>query len=1285
MDTHWSIRKYLKRRARGLRHAGSVALRAFAVAALLLTTFGPLPGAVRPTPVAQAQNETWSDLSTPRALLSAAVGDYYRSQLGEDAGETVTSVAVASNGDIYVGTSRGVVWRSTTKGVSFATFGGLTAGTLDPIVDIAIGLNYATDKAVFIAEGAANGIVLRSVNGANFATIGAPGATANFTIKAIDVTPNYDDTREGCVLAALDITNADADSTLRQRCQTSGAFGNWTTIVLPTAAAASDNVLDAVYSPNWAGDGGRIRAVWEDQSAATVNEVECIGAACNVLTNLTANNSIPGDGTVTRASIALPSGWAAATADSYFIGFSDAAGNDADMDVYRKSGGVWQDSNVAGAGTARDIYSVAVSGAFANAILLAGLEREPTVFKSSNGGINWQPGGAIVMGAGTTSNVNCVTTPDFATSNTAYCSAAGSNGGFNKTTSGGASTSSWYQSGIFADEYDTVAAMALVPGFGASNQVAFLVMNDAGADDAVFKSSNALAIRSGQQTEGSGAQWTKRTGAEVLADIRQIAAAQDYATSKTLWVADATTLLARSTNGGDTFTAAGITSLPANICAACRGLAAPSMNEVFVLGTLGRVYRTTDGAGNWTQVTLALSNLTDIVLSPNFAMDKTLAVGGLEAGGSAVYVSTDGGGTYSRAANIFDSTGSGTTVAFHDMFSNATGSTNKWMFAGSQTSGDVYRLNFGTDTAWRDMDANRFAVGGEPAVAGGDFNVGNLAVADGVVYATEFNGSGNGVHRALYPAASYDGTRDAWLALGWSNARTGGTGDPKQNPAGTGDISDGLVAGADLDRPGGFAALKGSNWLFAIDTNAGNRVYTYKDNLLTAPTLSWPPDDAGCGGHPTAANLCNSQTGMFQWSAVSGVLAGTGVNVTYGLQVSTDPAFKDNALVRAIEVTGTTQADITAGGAVGAALTFTQGNTYYWRVRAQVAADATNDVQGPWSVVRKYGGQAAVPNLIYPTNITAGEVADLRPTFIWALPAGSAQPTGYQLQVSSNPNDQTSDGSFVNTVIDITFATATTSYRAEMDLASKTVYTWHVRAITGTVKGRYSNSAAFLTPEAPAITSPPTLAGPATGSTLTTLGTALGWTNQSGTQQVRLRWTPANGDGPEGTLIFSAIPAVTSYTINPPNFGVGNYHQLPDMGYTWCVAGSSKGGSLSMTDASWGPDACKTFRTPKRDSSTITLGAATVAAGKATFSWTNSAADVFYYEVQASTDRNFGELGAIAAVEHQRKHGGETTPPNSYTTGTMASGSTVYYRVRPRIQGDGTPVAWTASRSVVIP
>ena len=81
--------------------------------------------------------------------------------------------------------------------------------------------------------------------------------------------------------------------------------------------------------------------------------------------------------------------------------------------------------------------------------------------------------------------------------------------------------------------------------------------------------------------------------------------------------------------------------------------------------------------------------------------------------------------------------------------------------------------------------------------------------------------------------------------------------------------------------------------------------------------------------------------------------------------------------------------------------------------------------------------------------------------------------------------------------------------------------------------------------------------------------------------------------------------------------------------------------------------------------------------------WSNTDSGVFYYEFQLSKDRTFNldPSTATAMVYYQLIHGGMSSPANSYpvpSTFPLEPRTQYYWRVRPRIQGDGTPVAWSS-------
>jgi len=215
---------------------------------------------------------------------------------------------------------------------------------------------------------------------------------------------------------------------------------------------------------------------------------------------------------------------------------------------------------------------------------------------------------------------------------------------------------------------------------------------------------------------------------------------------------------------------------------------------------------------------------------------------------------------------------------------------------------------------------------------------------------------------------------------------------------------------------------------------------------------------------------------------------------------------------------------------------------------------------------------------------------------------------------------------------------------------------------------------------------------PADGSTQPNLGAQLSWNNPAGTVQYQMQVLPLNNDGPAINLIIGDPAQVqrATYDVMPPVLGQGNYVLLPGATYTWRVRTTNKPGSIGETDPSWGPwSDIRTFKTPRPSSVTIALNPVTPSATP-TLSWKDSNTSNFYYEVQLSQDRTFNAdpATATAAVYWNLVHGGETNPINSFKTPaglTLEKGKTYYWRVRPRVQGDGAPVPWSDAWSFVTP
>ncbi len=218
-----------------------------------------------------------------------------------------------------------------------------------------------------------------------------------------------------------------------------------------------------------------------------------------------------------------------------------------------------------------------------------------------------------------------------------------------------------------------------------------------------------------------------------------------------------------------------------------------------------------------------------------------------------------------------------------------------------------------------------------------------------------------------------------------------------------------------------------------------------------------------------------------------------------------------------------------------------------------------------------------------------------------------------------------------------------------------------------------------------AITDPgPVLRQPPPGDA-SSMGPLLQWTQPPGTTWFQVQVIPFNEDGPGINLVIGdgALVSAAQYQVMAPNFGSAdpNYVLLPDMTYLWRVRTSTA--LTNPTEADWSAWAASSFKTPPASSSTITRVApplyGEVRTLTPTLTWGNSDPAVFYYEVQLSRDFEFGP-NAFRYSEYV--HGGASSPANSYVVPAafpLEAGAFYYWRVRPRIQGDGDPLPWSST------
>lgn len=213
-----------------------------------------------------------------------------------------------------------------------------------------------------------------------------------------------------------------------------------------------------------------------------------------------------------------------------------------------------------------------------------------------------------------------------------------------------------------------------------------------------------------------------------------------------------------------------------------------------------------------------------------------------------------------------------------------------------------------------------------------------------------------------------------------------------------------------------------------------------------------------------------------------------------------------------------------------------------------------------------------------------------------------------------------------------------------------------------------------------------------------------------GTTQFLSEVVPYNNDGPGvsdyiyGSSGIQAWRDAGRIVPPPPQW----YGLLPDMTYTWKVRTSGvaepiadKDGRIIIDDPRWGKiqtdpgvfiyvpeaEATKTFRTPKKFADKIMGDAVSLVDGGIRFRWQNPDPEVFYYEVQVSKDLTFNmdPQTATAAVYWNLVHGGITNNTWELPSNLREEGVRYYARVRPRVQGDGTPVPWSQNFEFTTP
>ncbi len=482
------------------------------------------------------------------------------------------------------------------------------------------------------------------------------------------------------------------------------------------------------------------------------------------------------------------------------------------------------------------------------------------------------------------------------------------------------------------------------------------------------------------------------------------------------------------------------------------------------------IYKTTRyGRRVWDEpsVPSAAGTITDLAVSPNYAMDGTLLAGD---NASQVFISFDEGDEWDEVSgsDIAGATWAGvdndTYVVFDPRYAD-----NNMVYAASDDI--VARVEIDTAEDMGDLEFDNLS-GSSPDTSA-DLSSGAAAGASGMVISDD--GIQDGEHVAtLYvldgvAADGVDATNSAGITGGvWRSLNPADDlGDVifEQVLAGFGD-AEGQDFSPVVGAISNLELTGGSNTLYAIDTAAivaiPDVIYTYTDTLAAPVVLSSPSDGEG---------IDSTEDIVFEWEELNSDT----VNV-YQIQVNEEDDFPSAADLTA----GTTDQEGVAADVHTTAYTdgndlswrdeAASGTEHFWRVRVgQQIYSATDDAWGGgpllsrWSIARAFTTKVARAGDV--TEVRPAPAAQdivLSPAFSWGRLTGA---DFYEIEVAT-------DSDF-STIIAVG-TSESEAWLIDTTLDYSTSYYWRVRGIsfTGAPEGSWRTSI-FTTMAAPAAAVPP--------------------------------------------------------------------------------------------------------------------------------------------------------------------------------------------------------------------
>jgi hypothetical protein len=904
----------------------------------------------------------WTPLSIPDGTHKQL---YPGSDVGpmavtSDGGTLFAAVNVSGNWSMLKSTDGGYTWRST----------GFPTDATD-IVAVKLSPSWSSDGTIYVATN--NSVYKSKDRGNTFTNLSMSGVSG--TITSLDA-------------------GVGADGKVKLVLGTSAEVYLFDDGVWTAQNIGGYDVLAVAFSPSYATD-GTIVAVVNTSSQTVVKTKYGTNSWGSKLADEPIN--VPDS---YKACIGMPSDYNILSSNpSLFVGLSAASNGGDVFSIDWGSSVPVTDLNVSANGSASsvNIWSMAVSGDYLSAVIVAGAETPKTT----------KPNESILVFAGTKDNNNwnwvlgsTVVTPNkqptgeshatvVKAGSVAYVGTQGNQSAVSVDATG--AYTSWNQRGLIDTSIDTVTDM--------------VVSADYFSDSTMYITTNGSAAASLWVTQTGGASWERifcstltKNSTTCMFDMVRVS------TGVVVLAESGSNKMWLSTDGGTTFSNkinAMFIGPQENITAFALG---NDGSTLYAGGADGSVSWSTDYGMVWTN-----ASSDSEIPSSDTVMDIVLA------GNDTIYVSTDSGGVYSAPISdlSFIPVGSDAPGVAGDIVKVAPDPYEEdYLYAGitgrAGTRG-IWRCYLGDPEAEWEQIADGATVG----------NISSLACAED-----------NGI---LYAISSTDG-------IGYRCVRPTST---KEAP-----VFESFGAGLDTGEKvkSGLKVISGSNLLFAIGGAGGayNKIWTSSDEIIKMRLLA-PTNGAIAGDVWENGSHAGKALVALSWEQVTSA-------DSYEVQIAPDADFI-TVLNSSCFASGS---PYTANQMISANLWL--GSEYYWRVR--VVAPYQSQWSDNWSFTTPLGPKASLPELLSPA---AGQSnVPLRPVLQWN---NSLAATSYELVLTENCN---SSNTVLNLVGDKKLG-AVTAYQVPFDLKPGTSYCWKVRGLSDVTGSQWSDTGTFTTMAAPVV------------------------------------------------------------------------------------------------------------------------------------------------------------------------------------------------------------------------